>query len=293
MLHQDYYLNLKLQFLYFIGQGRMYKTQPVSAGGFLLAGHSPTQMGRGVHGSPSKVLSQRVSLQVSYLTSGQYTTAGAAVHFFQVAEKGNSAKKQKRLIVLVDKATFSADLETAMNRCVLISNINEIWVNREHIRPLLGPMTVFDTFIQDLSIVDFIRVIPCTFHPSDPANLVCMYELEEGQLISRKANCRPAALMKDEGIFTKSEHDDGQNSQLEIKRLQDMLQRQTLELFDARTQIEQLRHSLSLAETRSAYAYGVMETHGGNAFYLKLSVMLCCWVGLGCVLHSSFWASSL
>ncbi|KAJ9451903.1 hypothetical protein DIPPA_29612 [Diplonema papillatum] len=205
---------------------------------------------------------QRMALQVAYLTSGQYTTAGAALHFFQVTEKGNKAKKQKRLLVLVDKATFQSDIEVAMQRCFLVCNINQMCIYEEDLRPIMN-LTQYDRVMQNTNTIDFIRIIPTLFTQNDPNNVALLLELEENQPLAPRVNCRPAVLTGDGGGITKEHHEHTlrrvrDSNQLEVARLRDALQTQKdahlVELLDARTQIEQLRHSLSLSEAAAASA---------------------------------------
>ena len=211
-----------------------------------------------------KAMGSRVNLKVAFLTSGQFTTMAAALHFFQVEEGRERAQRLRRLVVVVDKETFAADHTTQMQRCGLVSKIEEIGIFQEHLRPLSGPMTRYDDLLNATTPLDFIRYITCIFSTRDPAHLVSMYELEEGQPLSVSVNCRPAVLTDDDGVVKKMQHDEvvkrlRDSHQHEVARLREMLQKQKdgqlMELLDAKTQIEQLRHSLSLADAAASTQY--------------------------------------
>ena len=204
----------------------------------------------------SKPRSQRIALQVMYLATGQYTLAAACVHFFQVSGK-DSSSKQKRVIILVDKATFESDLESSLGRIVLISKISKICVHEEHLLELMSPLTKYDRLLQTSSTLDFVRTIPGVFNVRDPANMLPTYELEEGQPIMPKVNCRPSTLTNDRALLTRNAHDEimkrlRDTHHLELTHLREELQktkdRQMMEMLDGKTQSEDLRHSLNLAE---------------------------------------------
>ncbi|KAJ9442754.1 hypothetical protein DIPPA_27103 [Diplonema papillatum] len=203
---------------------------------------------------------QRVGLKVQYLTSGSHTAAGCALHFFQVVEQGRRAgaggRPSKRLLVLVDRETFLADVDTASNRCVMISKIESMCMFEEHLRPIAGPLNHYDMLVQLSSMLDFIRTIGSIFKPNDPANPAPMYELEENQPIAARVNCRLSSAAQDDG-FSRKQNEDvirrlRESSSREVSSLREALQRQKdeqlHELIDLHTQNEQLRHTLSQTE---------------------------------------------
>ena len=204
-------------------------------------------------------LGPRVLLQVEYLTSGQYTTCATAVHFFQTVEgKERLTNRLKRVVILLDKETFAADFERQIQRLQQVSQVRELGLFEEHLRPLQGPMTQYDLLLQNTSVLDIVRLLPCSFSPRDAANRVAMYELEEGQPLAPLVNCRPGTLGEDDGVVMRMQHEEvvrriRDTHQLETNRLRELMQSnkdsQLLELLDAKTEIDRLRHSLSLAES--------------------------------------------
>eukprot|EP01065_Artemidia_motanka_P011263 TRINITY_DN16051_c0_g1_i1.p1 TRINITY_DN16051_c0_g1~~TRINITY_DN16051_c0_g1_i1.p1 ORF type:complete len:398 (+),score=127.67 TRINITY_DN16051_c0_g1_i1:56-1195(+) len=222
------------------------------------------------------VFGPRVALRVTYLTSGSHSSTSSVLHFFQVTEQTTRPRPQKRIVVLVDRATYAAELDTAINRCVLVSQIEEMCLYEEHLRPLTEALTQYDALRQMSSMLDFIRTIPAVFKPNDPRNPVTMFELDESQPILPRVNCRPASLATaDDAALRQQEviRRIRQSNHTEVARMKDALQRtkddQVLELLDAQTQIEQLKHSLALSEAmvarlsqRDSYLKAVEAEHG-------------------------------
>jgi len=201
---------------------------------------------------------QRVALKVQYLTSSSHTAAGAALHFFQVVEQGVRAggKPQKRIVVLVDRPTFLAELDTAINRCVMVSKIEHMCLFEEDLRPLTGPLTQYDVLLQMSSMLDFIRTIGSIFKPNDPLNPSTMFELEENQPIAARVNCRLSKVAADDA-FSKRQSEEvikriKEANAREVAALREAMQKQKEEqlheLVDLHTQNEQLKHTLSQTE---------------------------------------------
>eukprot|EP00756_Hemistasia_phaeocysticola_P018864 Hpha_TRINITY_DN15624_c4_g8::TRINITY_DN15624_c4_g8_i1::g.99252::m.99252 len=201
---------------------------------------------------------QRVALKVQYLTSSSHTAAGAALHFFMVVEQGVRAggKPQKRIVVLVDRPTFLAELDTAINRCVMVSKIEHMCLFEEDLRPLTGPLTQYDVLLQMSSMLDFIRTIGSIFKPNDPLNPSTMFELEENQPIAARVNCRLSRVAADDA-FSKRQSEEvikriKEANAREVAALREAMQKQKEEqlheLVDLHTQNEQLKHTLSQTE---------------------------------------------
>eukprot|EP01062_Namystynia_karyoxenos_P022629 TRINITY_DN18694_c0_g1_i1.p1 TRINITY_DN18694_c0_g1~~TRINITY_DN18694_c0_g1_i1.p1 ORF type:complete len:363 (+),score=93.57 TRINITY_DN18694_c0_g1_i1:107-1195(+) len=201
---------------------------------------------------------QRIALKVQYLTSSCHTAAGAALHFFQVVEQGVRAggKPQKRIVVLVDRPTFLAELDTAINRCVMVSKIEHMCLFEEDLRALTGPLTQYDVLLQMSSMLDFIRTIGCIFKPNDPMNPSTMYELEENQPIAARVNCRLSRVAVDDA-FSKRQSEEvikriKEANAREVAALREAMQKQKEEqlheLVDLHTQNEQLKHTLAQTE---------------------------------------------
>eukprot|EP01064_Diplonema_japonicum_P038461 TRINITY_DN9347_c0_g1_i1.p1 TRINITY_DN9347_c0_g1~~TRINITY_DN9347_c0_g1_i1.p1 ORF type:complete len:348 (+),score=62.19 TRINITY_DN9347_c0_g1_i1:43-1086(+) len=201
---------------------------------------------------------QRIGLAVEYLTSSNHTAAGCALHFFMVVEQGRRAggKPSKRMIVLVDRPTFLAEVDTAIHRCVTMSKIETMCLYEEHLRPMTGPLTQYDVLLQGSVMLDFIRTIGSVFKPNDPANPCPMYELEENQPLSARVNCRISTVALDDS-FSRTQSEEvlrriRESNSREVSSLKDALQRQKdeqlQELVDLHTQNEQLKHTLAQTE---------------------------------------------
>eukprot|EP01059_Diplonema_ambulator_P025952 TRINITY_DN43091_c0_g1_i1.p1 TRINITY_DN43091_c0_g1~~TRINITY_DN43091_c0_g1_i1.p1 ORF type:complete len:371 (+),score=89.15 TRINITY_DN43091_c0_g1_i1:31-1113(+) len=201
---------------------------------------------------------QRIGLSVEYLTSSNHTAAGCALHFFMVKEQGRRAggKPAKRMMALVDRQTFLAEVDTAINRCVSISKIEVMCLYEEHLRPLTGPLTQYDVLLQGSTMLDFIRTIGSVFKPNDPANPCPMYELEENQPLAARVNCKISTVAMDD-TFARTQSEEvlrriREANSREVSSLKDALQRQKdeqlQELVDLHTQNEQLKHTLQQTE---------------------------------------------
>eukprot|EP01060_Flectonema_neradi_P026859 TRINITY_DN362_c13_g1_i1.p1 TRINITY_DN362_c13_g1~~TRINITY_DN362_c13_g1_i1.p1 ORF type:complete len:322 (+),score=63.77 TRINITY_DN362_c13_g1_i1:97-1062(+) len=203
-------------------------------------------------------MNQRVGLKVQFVASSSHTAAGCAIHFFQATGQGQRAggKPSKKLLCLVDRKTFLADVETAVNRCVMISKIEMMAMYQEDARPLMEAMTQYEIILQRGTYLDFVRTIGAIFKPGDPGNPTPMYELEENQNPAVKVNVRLSRLALDD-TFSKQQSDEvvrrlrDANSR-EVSLLKTAMQKQkddTLhELVDLHTQNEQLRHTLGHTE---------------------------------------------
>ena len=200
----------------------------------------------------------RVILPVNFLTSVGISTAQCCAHFFLVSENESrlppGKKPQKRLAILADRTTYQSDLDVAISRCVMFSQVTELSVLEEHLAPLIGPFSEFDILVQQSSTVDFIRTIAAVFKPN--AAQVPTYVLEDGHVLTNRVHCRlvPNALQDVVGTVAQeaSLRTLRTAKDRELLALQEALQKQKdealLEMVDLHTQIETLKHSLSQTE---------------------------------------------
>jgi len=215
----------------------------------------------------------RSTLRVSYLSSTSYSTTLVVLHFFQVAEQtqnsNNNRPSQKRLLLLVDPPTYKSDIDTAITRCVMISKIEEMVIQREHLTSLTTPFCAYDVLLQHYSLLDFIRMIGAIYRPTHPPSLnIPLFELEENQPVAGRVLVRLMSnvkWMKEEmtpslsDVAMKTLQD---SSAREVASLKEALQRQrdtqVLELLELHTQNESLKHSLSQTEQ---YTMAVKRSH--------------------------------
>ena len=203
---------------------------------------------------------QRIGMPVTYLSSSSHTAAGCALHFFQITEKnkkvGSTGRPSKRMLCLVDRQSFLAEIDAAVSRIVMISKIETMYLFEEDIRALSGPLTPYDVQLQGSVLTDFIRMIGGVFKPNDPSAPVPMYELEENQPIAARVNVRSSAAAL-EDTYAKKQGDDvirrlRETNSREVASLKEALQRQRdeqlHELVDLQTQNEQLKHTLAQTE---------------------------------------------
>ena len=211
------------------------------------------------------VQGQRNSVQVDYLTSGVCNQH--CLHFFQAQERELQASPQtarrKRLIVLADRATYLAEMDNAVNRCVAISRVTSFNIFDSEMGELTRSNTTqYDILLEMLLPVDFARVIPAVFRPNDPYNSIPTYELEEKQPIQENVFVRETTLyFEDNGALeynttsarveevTRRMLDDKDK---EVTELRSALNKQkdsyVIEMVDLQNRVEELKHALDQSE---------------------------------------------
>ena len=209
----------------------------------------------------------RILLPINYLTSVSVATAQCCAHVYVIAENESrlppGRKPQKRLAMIADRSSFQSDLDLAISRSVMFSQISEMSVIEDHLAPLTGPFSEYDTLLQQSNTIDFIRTFAAVFKPQ--SGTVPVFSLEEGQVLSHRVHCTltPQAFQDVVGTVAQDAALRHLRSQkdVEINALQEALRKQRdeslLEMVDLHTQNESLKHSLSqveqcLAATRRA-----------------------------------------
>ena len=202
----------------------------------------------------------RVLIPVSYIASVGVHTAQSVAHFFLVSENKSripkGKKPQTRVAVLADRATYQADLDAAMNRCAMFSQIDELSLLEEHLAPLAGPFTELDFVLQQSPTQDFLRIVSAIFKPQQSVNTIPTYVLEQGNAVSNRAHCRLAMNALQDVVGTAAQESSLKTLRAtkdrEIQAMQEALQKQKdeslLELVELHTQKESLKHALSQAE---------------------------------------------
>ena len=194
----------------------------------------------------------RVGIPVSYVSSCAYHTAEVTVHFFQVSEAAMrlpSAKPQKRLCALLDRPTYAADIDLAIQRCVQISHIEQMQLTTEDVTGLQEPFTPCDMLLQHSTVLDLMRSIAAVFKSTQGLPL---YEMEEGQPIAAMVRCRlcPHGLRDTIGSHSEAEklRSQAESKEGEVAALKEALQKHKdqslMELLQMHTQNESLKHSL-------------------------------------------------
>ncbi|KAJ9460641.1 hypothetical protein DIPPA_26678 [Diplonema papillatum] len=204
-------------------------------------------------------MAARLPLKVEYITSCAHSAGGVCIHFFQVSEKAprpGSDRPSKRLLGLVDRATFHADMELALRRTFSISKIEALALTPEMVDPISRTSrTRYDELLQTTSMLDFVRSIACIFRPENTDDVVPLYEMEENQAIDPLVHCRPAFLTDEMNAKGQSEEASmrlQEVSRYELGRAHDELQKErearVQDRIDMQMQIEELRHSLKQSE---------------------------------------------
>ena len=203
-------------------------------------------------------MSQRVALKVTYLSSSSHTAVGCGVHFFQVTPKQQTdgGPPPKKLIVLVDRPMYLSDIDAGMNRCIAVSKIEAIVLYTEDLRPVASPSNQYDMLLRQGTLLDFLRLIGSVFKPGDPHNYVPAFELEPGQPLGLKVNCRLVTLPAEDvsgnhlsDALTSKVKDQGEREVIKIRTEMEQHKANSLEeLVDLHTKNEQLRHTLNQTE---------------------------------------------
>jgi hypothetical protein len=202
----------------------------------------------------------RVLIPVTYLASAAVHTAQSVAHFYMVSENESripkGKKPQRRVAIIADRATFQADLDAAMNRCVMFSQITELSLLEEHLAPLTGPFTELDFVLQQSPSQDFIRLVAAVFKPMQSVSTVPTFTLEAGNAVNNRAHCRLAMNALQDVVGTAAQEASVRSLRAtkdrELQALQEALQKQKdeslLEMVDLHTQKESLKHALAQAE---------------------------------------------
>lgn len=149
----------------------------------------------------------RVTLAVSYLVSFQDSASATVLHAFQSVQPHRMALGApiRRVLLLADDQTFQMrDFDSALQRCVGYSRIAEVALLPNHGAGLIAPSTTsaggatqlaaspndIDNLLHQSSPVDFARVLAAVFR-SDATAGPPVLELDEGQPLAARVNCRP------------------------------------------------------------------------------------------------------
>lgn len=200
----------------------------------------------------------RVSVPVFYLMSVGVATAQTVAHLYVVAENESRLPRgrepQKRLMVIADRNTFQSDMDVAVTRCVMFSQVKNVMLHEDHLAPLTGAFCEYDMLIQQSSTFDVVRTLSAIFKPH--AVQVPTYAVEDGRMLTETVDCRlaPSAFQDVVGTAAQEASLRQLRSQKdrEVVSLQEALQKQKdeslLEMVELHTQNETLKHNLSQAE---------------------------------------------
>eukprot|EP01064_Diplonema_japonicum_P008483 TRINITY_DN15948_c0_g1_i2.p1 TRINITY_DN15948_c0_g1~~TRINITY_DN15948_c0_g1_i2.p1 ORF type:complete len:280 (+),score=52.95 TRINITY_DN15948_c0_g1_i2:51-890(+) len=195
----------------------------------------------------------RVGLPVEYLTSASSSSGACTLHFFQVSGRpGRDGRQSKRLVLLLDKEGYAADLQTSMERCIAISHIQTMVLYEDDVRAVKGAPNQYDLLFSAINAFDLVRLIASVYRPEDPVNEIPSFEMIENRPIAQKVYVRPSTVMH-ESNFSKVQGEEmlrrvRQDATTEIAQLREELRKEreakSNELVDLQTRNNELQHRL-------------------------------------------------
>ena len=221
-------------------------------------GNSSQHSGHGGGGGAPPLGINRVNVPVNYVTSVGVATAQTVAHLYVVSENEarlpRGREPQKRLLSIADRATFQSDMDVAMARCVMFSQVKNVMLHEDHVAPLSGPFCEYDMLIQQSNTFDFIRTIAAVFKPHSIG--LPTFTVEDGRMLTESVECRLAPSAFHDVVGTAAQEASlrqlRSSKDREVVALQEALQKQKdeslLEMVELHTQNESLKHSLSQAE---------------------------------------------
>eukprot|EP01064_Diplonema_japonicum_P008482 TRINITY_DN15948_c0_g1_i1.p1 TRINITY_DN15948_c0_g1~~TRINITY_DN15948_c0_g1_i1.p1 ORF type:complete len:188 (+),score=37.74 TRINITY_DN15948_c0_g1_i1:44-565(+) len=128
-----------------------------------------------------------VGLPVEYLTSASSSSGACTLHFFQVSGRpGRDGRQSKRLVLLLDKEGYAADLQTSIERCIAISHIETMVLYEDDVQAVKGAPNQYDALSASMATSDLIRLIASVYRPEDPVNEIPSFEMIENRPIAQK-----------------------------------------------------------------------------------------------------------
>lgn len=157
--------------------------------------------------------STRALVKATYLSSTQHSSSNSILHFYEATEitqghrsavgaaiVSSSTPAARRVLILVDEAGYNMDFDALIQRCVAFSRVQELMALpppsqcSDSLSTSGGTGTVtltdLDALLQQAAPMDFVRTVGALFRPQMSGGVPPLYELDEGQPLAIRVNCR-------------------------------------------------------------------------------------------------------